>query len=148
MHTGESHILCPLPYPARCQRHLPVWPLTTTERGAQSRLPPSQLCQGNRYTTTLHTINSAVVKLGKLQPAMKVYRGVTGGMLPEIFWHANQHNVRGGCEYGFLSTTTDRHVATDYAASGGKAGIVFEIQMGMVDRGASLSWLSQVRGLP
>lgn len=106
-----------------------------------------ELCMGNRYTTTLHVINSAVVKLGKLQPAMKVYRGVTGGVLPEIFWHANQHNVRGGCEYGFLSTTTDRNVATDYASGGGKAGIVFEIQMGMVDRGASLSWLSQV-GLP
>ena len=101
------------------------------------------LCKGNRYTTTLHVINSAVVKLGKLEKAAKVYRGVTGGILPEIFWQPNQYNVRGGCEYGFLSTTTDRDVATDYAASGGKAGIVFEIQMGMVDRGASLSWLSQ-----
>ena len=102
-----------------------------------------ELCLGNRYATTLHVINSAVVKLGKLQPAMKVYRGVTGGVLPEIFWKANQHNVRGGCEYGFLSTTTDARVATDYAGSSGKSGIVFEIAMGMVDRGASLSWLSQ-----
>jgi hypothetical protein len=103
----------------------------------------TKLCKGNRYTTTLHVINSAVVKLAKLQPAAKVYRGVSGGMLPSEFWKPNEHNVRGGCEYGFLSTTTDSSVATDYASSGGKSAIVFEIAMGLVDRGASLSWLSQ-----
>ena len=33
----------------------------------------------------------------------------------------------------------------EYAqADSGDAGIVFEIQMGMIDRGASLGWLSQV----
>ena len=101
------------------------------------------LCQGNRYTTTLHVINSAVVKLSKLQNACKVYRGISGGMLPEQFWAEDEAGVRGGCEFGFLSTTTDAAVATEYAASGGKAGIVFEISMGMIDRGASLSWLSQ-----
>ena len=26
-----------------------------------------ELCLGNRYTTTLHVVNSAVVKMGKLQ---------------------------------------------------------------------------------
>ena len=38
--------------------------------------------------------------------------------------------------------TTDKNVALEYAGSGG-AGIVFEIQMGMVDRGADMSWISQ-----
>ena len=74
---------------------------------------------------------------------VQVYRGISGGMLPEQFWTADDAGVRGGCEFGFLSTTTDVEVATEYAASGGKAGIVFEVAMGMVDRGASLSWLSQ-----
>ena len=46
------------------------------------------LCAGNTYTTTLHTINSAVVKLGKLTKATKVYRGVAGGLLPgQVDWH-------------------------------------------------------------
>ena len=41
-----------------------------------------------------------------------------------------------------MSTTKDRRVAMQYAASGGK-GIVFEIQQGMIDRGADVSWASQ-----
>lgn len=92
------------------------------------------LNRGNKYTTTLHVINSAVVKLGKLQSAAKVYRGVSGGVLPPEFWDASEHNVRGGCEYGFLSTTLNREVAAKYAASGSNAGILFEIQMGMCGR--------------
>lgn len=44
------------------------------------------------------------------------------------------------------SQTIDRDVALGYAAGGGnndKAGFIFEIQQGMVDRGAELSFLSQ-----
>ena len=41
-----------------------------------------------------------------------------------------------------MSTTSHREVAMAYAASGGK-GVVFEIQQGMVNRGADISWLSQ-----
>ena len=37
----------------------------------------------NTYTTTLHVINSAVVKLSKLTIASTVYRGVGGRVLPE-----------------------------------------------------------------
>ena len=48
----------------------------------------------------------------------------------------------GGVEFAFMSTTTKREVALDYA-SRGKAGVIFEIMQGMVDRGADLSWLSQ-----
>eukprot|EP00966_Prymnesium_polylepis_P303707 7015698-Prymnesium_polylepis.2 len=69
---------------------------------------------------------------------------MAGGVLPDQFWTASEHNVRGGCEYGFLSTTTQGEVAFQYAAQqDAGAGIVFEIQMGMIDRGASLQWLSQ-----
>ena len=57
-----------------------------------------KLCLGNKYTTTLHIINSAIVKLGKLMPAQKVYRGIAGGLLPDNFWHQNEFNVRGGVE--------------------------------------------------
>ena len=63
---------------------------------------------------------------------------------PTQFWKANEYGVKGGIEGGFMSTTLDRSVAMSYAAStGGAAGFVFEMQMGMVDRGADIGWLSQ-----
>ena len=94
--------------------------------------------------TTLHCCNSAVVKLSKLMPTAKVYRGISGGLLPHQFWEPNPAGVRGGVEKGFTSTTLDRNVALHYA-SGGTAGTLFEISMGMIDRGADLSSISQVR---
>ena len=127
------------------------------------------LAQCQLFVTTLHGINSAVVKTGKLTKATKVYRGISGKALPAEFWKPNevrpprphpsldaacrppcpcvprlprQFGVMGGVENGFMSTTTDRSVAAGYAASGG-VGIVFEVQQGMVDRGADISWLSQ-----
>eukprot|EP00966_Prymnesium_polylepis_P293171 6771400-Prymnesium_polylepis.1 len=89
----------------------------------------------------MHVINSAVVKLGKLTVATKVYRGISGRLLPEQFWAPNEFGVKGGIESAFMSTTLDRDVALQYAA--GCAGFVFEIQQGMVDRGSDISWLSQ-----
>ena len=101
-----------------------------------------RLCRGNRYTTTLHVINSSLVKLSKLSVAVKVYRGISGRTLPSEFWSANEFGVKGGIESAFMSTTVDRTVALGYAAGGG-AGVVFELQQGMIDRGADISFLSQ-----
>merc|ERR1719346_2804 len=101
-----------------------------------------KLCLGNKYTTTLHTINSAFLKLSKILPATTVYRGVAGGKLPDKFWDPNEFNVRGGVEFAFMSTTTKQDVAMQYVG-GSSVGTVFEIKLGMVDRGADLSWLSQ-----
>ena len=100
-------------------------------------------CKGNLYTTTMHVLNSAVHKASRLTAATTVYRGVSGGVLPASFWMPNEANVRGGVEWGFLSCTADYEVALAYAASRGGAGIVLELQQGMVDRGAELTWLSQ-----
>lgn len=97
----------------------------------------------NRYTTTLHAVNSAIVKLGKLTKATKVYRGVGGMALPPAFWEPNDAGVRGGIENAFMSTTLDKGVAVGYASERGGMGLVFEVQQGMVDRGADISWLSQ-----
>jgi hypothetical protein len=95
------------------------------------------------FRTTLHVLNSAIIKLSRTQPAVRVYRGTKGGVLPDQFWSPNAHNVRGGIELAFMSTTTDRSVALEYARADDKPSIVFEMQMGMVDRGAPLQWLSQ-----
>ena len=78
-----------------------------------------------------------------------MYRGVSGGLLPETCRKSNAHGVKGGVEGGFLSTTVDRSTALFYAKGGadksrrGGPAVVFETQMGMVDRGAAVSWLSE-----
>ena len=98
----------------------------------------------NKYCTTLHAINSSIIKLGKLTVATKVYRGVSGMKLPDTFWTANEFGVKGGVENGFMSTTLDRGVAMGYAkGDGSRPGIVIEASQGMVNRGAQISWLSQ-----
>ena len=102
-----------------------------------------ELTRGNLYTTTLFLINSSVVKLGKLTAATPVYRGISGRALPDEFWTRNEFGVRGGIEPGFMSTSTDKSVAQHYAAAGRSTGFVFEIQQGMIDRGADLSIISQ-----
>ena len=97
--------------------------------------------------TTTHVINSAIVKLGKLMEPHKVYRGLCGRLMPDAFWShavvggATDH-TRGGIEFGFLSTSRDREVALRYA-TGGEGATLFEIQMGMVDRGATLTWCAR-----
>ena len=98
----------------------------------------------NTYTTTIHAINSAIIKLSKLTVAKRVFRGVAGMSLPNQFWEANAYGVKGGIDGAFMSTTTHREVAFSYAASATNGvGIVFEIAQGMVDRGADIGWLSQ-----
>ena len=100
-----------------------------------------KMCLGNKYTTTLHCINSALHTLGALATVGKVYRGMAGGQLPESFIKEDEYGAKGGVEFGFMSTTTNREVAVHYAR--GEAALIFEIQLGLVDRGADLSWLSQ-----
>ena len=137
-----------------------------------------KLCMGNTYTTTLQAINSAIVKVSKVMPVGKCYRGVAGAVLPKRFLlPEDKFQARGGVEFGFMSTTLDRdvsvepsfpkhplrlsyhrlvlspslcflwlsllQVAMDYAGSASGASMIMELQMGMVDRGASLQWLSQ-----
>jgi hypothetical protein len=64
-------------------------------------------------------------------------------VLPDSFWTPNAHGVRGGIEAAFMSTTFDRQVAMHYASQPGKPSLVLEMTMGMIDRGAEISWLSQ-----
>ena len=48
----------------------------------------------------------------------KVYRGMSGVKLPECFMIAEEGGGKGGVDFGFVSTSTDRTVATSYL--GGK----------------------------
>jgi len=95
----------------------------------------------NYYTTTIHVINSCIVKMGKLTKAQPVYRGMSGRIFPEQFWRPSEQGIMGGVEFAFMSTTPDRKVAEQYSQDG--FGIIVEIQQGMIDRGAEIAWLSQ-----
>ena len=64
-------------------------------------------CKGNMYTTTLHTLNSLIVKCSKLTKAVRVYRGTSRGVLPQSFWDENEHGVRGGVEFVSAKGTWD-----------------------------------------
>jgi hypothetical protein len=77
----------------------------------------------------------------------KVYRGISGGVLPRAFWQPDAYGVRGAVEFGFLSTTRDREVAAGYAGGSG-ASTLLEIRQGMINRGADLAWLSQCARCP
>lgn len=96
----------------------------------------------NPYCTTLHSINSAIIKLSKLTLATAVYRGVSDKGLPEQFFKANAFGVRGGVESAFMSATVNREVALGYA-TGKKGSILLEIDQGMIARGADISSISQ-----
>ena len=67
-------------------------------RGPQLHEEYVKLCKQNLYATTLHAINSAVIKLSKLCKVMKVYRGISGKRLPNQMLQADLHGVRGGVE--------------------------------------------------
>jgi len=101
----------------------------------------SRLCQGNKYETTLHGISAAIQKLGSIQRSQALYRA-PGGVLPEEFLRFDEYNLRGGVEFAFMSASADREVAIEYATRS-PAGIIFQINQPMADRGADLSWLSQ-----
>ena len=104
-------------------------------------------CKGNTYVTTIHAVNSAIVKSSKLTKVDKLYRGVGGLLLPETLMKKNEvFGYRGGVELGFSSLTYSREVALDYSKTNDASpSMVFEVQMGMVDRGCQLEWLSQSR---
>ena len=110
---------------------------------ANGTLECDEACKrANMYATTIHAINSCIVKLSKITEAKPVYRGVSGMKLPEAFLKTNEFGVRGGIETAFMSATRDYKVAKQYAARS-STQTIFNIQQGMVSRGADLEWLSQ-----
>ena len=85
-----------------------------------------------------------MIKLSKLGKVGKLYRGTQKGILPERFWKKDKSGVKGGIEWGFLSCSTDVEVAKQYVQGGNCiAATIFEMQTGMIDRGADLSPFSQ-----
>lgn len=67
------------------------------------------------YVTTIHCISSAIIKLARLQTTATVYRGVAGGVLPDSFFTPDEKGAIGGVEAAFMSTSTNREVAMEFA---------------------------------
>ena len=103
-----------------------------------------------RYTTTIHVLVSAVVRLArvaKVPEARVVSRGMGGMVLGEKWFSPDARGTRGGVELGFLSTTLNRRVALEYSGVKKKRGIVLEMEIGAVDNGAQLGFISQYPGV-
>ena len=112
---------------------------------------PHDIClslDGNKYETTIFCITSGIVKLSRfsvIPPNRRLFRGLGGMILPEQFLK-EKNGFRGGVEWGLMSTTMDKNVATQYSGVDRQRGSVFEIVPGRIDIGAELSWLSQYPG--
>eukprot|EP00603_Paraphysomonas_imperforata_P006747 CAMPEP_0114415012 /NCGR_PEP_ID=MMETSP0103-20121206/1690_1 /TAXON_ID=37642 ORGANISM="Paraphysomonas imperforata, Strain PA2" /NCGR_SAMPLE_ID=MMETSP0103 /ASSEMBLY_ACC=CAM_ASM_000201 /LENGTH=646 /DNA_ID=CAMNT_0001583183 /DNA_START=137 /DNA_END=2077 /DNA_ORIENTATION=- len=66
--------------------------------------------------------------------------------MPSSFRVPDEYGVKGGIEYGFMSCSLDKNIAYQYSNAEDKVdafSTVFEIEEGMIDRGADVSWLSQ-----
>ena len=104
---------------------------------------------GNHFSTTIHVLASAVMKLSrasKIPDGLVLYRGLGGTAdLPPSFRRADDNGCRGYAEWGFLSTTSSWSVAAMYsgAREGSSRAAVLEIQTGAVDRGACVQAFSQ-----
>ena len=97
------------------------------------------------FTTTIHMINSGIIKLEQLMRLPKsrtVYRGLGGTALPNCFFWPDEFGCRGGTEAAFMSTTLDSAIALQYI-SNLSLPLVFELNVGQVDRGAEVKWCSQ-----
>ena len=107
---------------------------------------------GNLYSTSIFVLISAVMKIAReqrLEPGVKLYRGLGGDKaFPPFFHRSDPKGRKGILEWGFMSTTTSKEIAAQY--SGIKEGkplpTIFAMDAGAVDRGAVISDFSQYPG--
>ena len=99
-----------------------------------------------RFVTTIHSINSAILKLSQLTPIATVYRGCSGRDMPEQLLRPDAWGSKLGIEYGLMSTTTSKAVALHYSKDrDAERGLsyVMEFEMDGLNRGAMIQFLSQ-----
>ena len=69
--------------------------------------------KGNSFSTTIHVLVSATVKLArtiKMPSGLKLYRGI-GRELPPSFYSEDAFGRKGYMEWGFMSTTSNESIA-------------------------------------
>jgi hypothetical protein len=101
----------------------------------------------NRFESTIFAIISGIHKLSRHTKVPKnrtVYRGLSGMLPPQDFWiDSRKAGYLGGVEFGLQSTTEDENIALEYSGIKEKRAVIFEIQVGKIDIGASISFVSQ-----
>ena len=76
----------------------------------------SFMAKDNYFSTTIHVLVSATVKLArtiKIPSGLKLYRGIGGKELPEQFYEEDKFGRKGYMEWGFMSTTSDENTARE-----------------------------------
>ena len=114
-------------------------------RKASKKFGEQAHLKGNSYTNLIYACNSLLRKFSEISiipPGRKVSRGMSGVFLPDCFKKCAEGGGRGGVDFGFLSTTTNELVAVSYIG-GKEMPVLFQFDVGDIDRGASLSFLSQ-----
>ena len=92
---------------------------------------------GNKYTTTMQTINDAIRRLGKIANATTVWRGMSGGLPPESFLNPGTCGIAGGVEFAPVGCAPDEAVSVKWATNDPAVpGLVFQFNQG-IDRGAN-----------
>jgi hypothetical protein len=103
----------------------------------------------NLFSTTLHVLGSAVMKLArgvKIPEGQQLYRGLGGTLeLPESFFKCDGLGRSGFCEWSFMSTTTNKQIAVQYSGvvEQRPAASILMITPSAVDRGACIRDYSQ-----
>ena len=77
----------------KCARYPPRSRAEIARQVSTTGAPASRRISRRRYATTMHVINSVIVKLAKLTAATTVYRGISGFKLPPQFWKPNKFKV-------------------------------------------------------
>lgn len=122
--------------------------MNSSLRLASDKMPArmTEHLKGNRYTNTIYLCTSGMVKIScasRIPRDRKVYRGMSGLKLPKLFLVPGEDGGRGGDEFAFMSCSTNREVAVSYINTAKGLPILFEFEVGSIDRGAPLSFLSQ-----
>jgi hypothetical protein len=127
MHTGPQF----MHYNASL-RQFPEWVLDTMH--------------GNRYVTTIHCINSAIIKLARASPIepLVVYRGSKDMRLPRQFAAKDDLGRQGDVELAFMSCASEKSVALNFA-KGEKMSMILAFERGAMSNGAPLSPVSFYR---
>ena len=108
-----------------------------------------QLLKGNTYATSLHLINSAILKLSRLGTLQPIYRAAGRDSMSKLS-EADHLGECGTLEFAFLHTSADRFALVEYMKGvgavhdrPGQHSMIFEIVQDAEHRGANLSAISQ-----
>ena len=121
-------------------------PMFVLYNAKMRKFPKAFVSYPSDFITTIHCINSGILKMARVSRVPEggfVYRGLCGIRIPDSMITPNAFGTRSGVEFGFLSTTSLKEVAMQYVGNGANP-VVFEMRVGQVDHGATLSEISQV----